>query len=156
MGSKAPKNMALCVFDEQQSWPVVQQASHHPGEAFPMKTGRKHKSPGSTDTVWQLQAAADRRRERHGRVMHTMPLRSSYTDMLTCGARNMRVGMSSRQLSSFQWVSLQGGSRVGATRPLSDTLRPSLTSISKYSDTWAVLKIQSSRQERSHSPLSEG
>lgn len=67
--------MALGVFDEQQSWPVVQQASHHPGEAFPMKTRRKHKSPGSTDAVWQLKAAADRRREHpHGRVMHTMIL----------------------------------------------------------------------------------
>lgn len=45
------------------------------------------------------------------------------------------VGMSSKHLSSFQGVSLQGGSSVGASRPLSGTLRPSVTSISKYNET---------------------
>lgn len=75
--------------------------------------------------------------------------------MLTCGARNKMVGMSSKHLRSFQGVSLQGGSRAGAGRPLNDTFRPSVTSISKYSDTGEILKIQSSRQEISQSPLSE-
>lgn len=73
----------------------------------------------------------------------------------TCGARNMMVGMSSKLLKSFQGVSPQGGSRLGAGHPLSDTFRPSLTSISKYDDTWEIRKIQSSRQETSQSPLSE-
>lgn len=67
----------------------------------------------------------------------------------------MRVGMSNRHLSSFQGVSLQGGSSVGAGRPLRDKFRPSATSISKYNDTWETLKIQSSRQETSQPPWSE-
>lgn len=75
-----------------------------------------------------------------------------YIFILTCGVRNMRVGRSSRHLSSFQGVSLQGGSRVEAHRPLRDTFRPSATSISKYNDTWETLKIQSSRQATSQPP----
>lgn len=78
-----------------------------------------------------------------------------YICILTCGARNMRVGRSSRHLSSFQGVSLQGGSRVGAGRPLRDTFRPSATNISRYNDTWGTLKMQSSRQETSQPPSSE-
>lgn len=74
---------------------------------------------------------------------------------LTCGVKNMRMGMSSRHFSSFHGVSLQGGSSVGAGRPLRDTLRPSATSISRYNDTWETLKIQSSRQETSQHPCSE-
>lgn len=79
----------------------------------------------------------------------------TYICILTCGARNMTVGRSSRHRSSFQGVSLQGGSNVGAGRPLRDKLRPSATSISMYSDTWETLKIQSSRQETSQPPWSE-
>lgn len=66
----------------------------------------------------------------------------------------MRVGMSSRHFSSFQGVSLQGGSSVGAGRLLKDTLSPSATSSSRYCDTCCTLKIQSSRQETSQSPSS--
>lgn len=71
---------------------------------------------------------------------------------LTCGARNMRVGRSSRQIRSFHDVSLQGGSRAGAVQEFRDTFKPSATSISKYIDTWETLKIQSSRQETSQVP----
>lgn len=67
----------------------------------------------------------------------------------------MRVGMSSRHLRSFQGVSLQGGSNVGAGRPLRVKFRPSATSISKYKDTWETLNTQSSRQETSQLPWSE-
>lgn len=78
-----------------------------------------------------------------------------HISILTCGARNIRMGRSRRHFKSFQGVSLQGGSRVGAGRPLRDTFRPSATSISRYKDTWETLKIQSSRQDTSHPPSSE-
>ena len=67
----------------------------------------------------------------------------------------MRVRRSSRQLSSFQDVSLQGGSRGEASRLLRDKCRPSATSISRYKDTWGALKIQSSKHETSQPPWSE-
>lgn len=54
MGGEAPKNVALCVFDEQQSGPVPGQASHHPGEAFPVQAGGKHQPPGSSQAVGKL------------------------------------------------------------------------------------------------------
>lgn len=48
---KAPKNMALGVFDEQHGGAVVCQTRHHLGEALPMQVCGKHQPPGGAVAV---------------------------------------------------------------------------------------------------------
>lgn len=52
VGGEAPKNVSLCVLDEQQGGPTLHQCGHHPGEALAVQPCRKHKSPGGTVAVW--------------------------------------------------------------------------------------------------------
>lgn len=47
--------MSLRVFDEQQGGPTLHQAGHHPGEALPMQPRGKHKCPGGTVAIRQLE-----------------------------------------------------------------------------------------------------
>lgn len=105
--------MALCVFDEQQSWPALGQAGHHPGEAFTMKARREHKSPGSSNAVRQLKAAADQRCGQEHVSVDLLSSVGSHAD-LRCQKHD---GGNVQQTAQLIPGSLSAGGQQGGGRP---------------------------------------